>query len=196
MSGGGERTIPGEGGKTEIARRVTLAAKVFDTYGKEIRAIITSLVRDREVADDIYQDFFLSLIREPVPPYVRGYRGTVAYLYRVLSNDIVDNHRRSTNRQDHMERYAECRKRSIADKDTLDVIVDVEEAERMLRILEGHLAKREAKAVTLRYSHGLSTAETARRMNVDVQSIYRYCCVGLKKIRRIVSKLQTISENL
>ena len=44
------------------ANRVSIAAKVFGEYGDFIHAVIRCKVRNEAQADDLFQDFFLSLV--------------------------------------------------------------------------------------------------------------------------------------
>ncbi len=52
------------GGKKgiEVLSRVGLAAEVFGKYGDEILAVIRFNVDDPSRANDIFQDFFISLL--------------------------------------------------------------------------------------------------------------------------------------
>lgn len=195
MSGRGKRGMRAGGGAMGIEQRVKLAAEIFDKYGDRIRKIISMLVTDEHLAEDLYQDFFLSLVCAPVPPHVRGARDTVAYLSRTLRNDIIDNSRLTSIRNNHIEKYAEHRKCIVACLDTLDAIINADEVRRMFRLLERRLPRREVEAVILRHSHGLSTDETARKMNIDADSVYRYSCVGLKKIRHAVSQARAVTTH-
>ncbi len=60
--------------------RIRLASRVFERYGALIRAIITHNVEDQSIADDIYQNVFLSIVHKPVPS-----EGNIeAYLYKLV----------------------------------------------------------------------------------------------------------------
>ncbi len=68
-----------------------LASKVFAEHSDFIRAVIRSQVKNEAQADDIFQDFFLSLVYNPVP---KGVKNMKSYLYRAIINDVVDAFRR------------------------------------------------------------------------------------------------------
>ena len=51
---------------------VALAAKVFDEHGDHIRRIIYWYIQDEALADDLFQDFFLTLVDKPVPMNVEN----------------------------------------------------------------------------------------------------------------------------
>ena len=82
---------------------VDIAANVFDKYGDFVRAVIRHNVGNAAYADDLFQDFFLSLMCKPIPPDVKNIRG---YLYRAITNDIRDAARRVKRYQKHMRIYA------------------------------------------------------------------------------------------
>jgi len=70
---------------------IDLASKVFAERGDFIRAVIRSQVKNEAQADDIFQDFFLSLVYNPVP---KGVKNMKSYLYRAIIKDVVDAVRR------------------------------------------------------------------------------------------------------
>ena len=71
---------------------VEKAARIFDEYGEFIFGVILSKVQDKNLAEDLYQDFFLSLVSRPITPDVRNIK---SYLYKSLTNDIIDAGRRT-----------------------------------------------------------------------------------------------------
>jgi hypothetical protein len=79
--------IPNGGNRTDIHKRVGLAAEVFGKYGDEILETICFNVDDQSMANDIFQDFFISLVRKPIPQNIKDVRG---YLYKVVINDVID----------------------------------------------------------------------------------------------------------
>lgn len=171
--------------RTEIRKRVGLAAEVFDRYGDEIRAIIHFNVKDKSKADDIFQEFFVSIVRKPIPSGIRDIR---AYLYRAVTNDVIDVSRQIKCHQDHIQKYAECRKHFVIPEDPQDTALQTENTNKMFYLIENRLQKREAEVVVQRYGQGLSTTDTAEKMNVNKRIVSRYLSVALKKMREFVPK--------
>jgi DNA-directed RNA polymerase specialized sigma24 family protein len=66
---------------------VGTAAEVIAEYRDFIYMVICSQVNNKACAEDIFQDFFLSLVSKPIPHDVKNIK---SYLYRAISNDIVD----------------------------------------------------------------------------------------------------------
>jgi len=174
-----------ETNRTEIRKRVGLAAEVFDRYGDDIRAIIHFNIKDKSKVDDIFQDFFVSIVRNPIPQDIQDIRG---YLYRAVTNDVIDVSRQKKCHQDHIKKYAECRKHFIIAEDPQNIAIQVENTKKMFRLIETRLPKREAEAVLQRYGQGYSTPDTAKRMHVDKTIVSRYLSMALKKMREFVPK--------
>ncbi len=178
-------TILNGGDEAETRERVGLAGEVFDRYGDEIRAIIHFNVKDESKADDIFQDFFVSIVGRPIPPDIDDIR---AYLYRAVTNDVIDISRRTKSRKDRVQRYTERRKYRIIQEDPENTVIQAEETEKMFQLIESRLPKHEAQVVVQRYGHGLSTTDTAERMHVNKRSVSRYLSVAMKKIRQFAPK--------
>lgn len=160
---------------------VDTAADVFDKYGDFVRAVIRHNVGNTPRADDLFQDFFLSLIHRPIPPDVRNIR---AYLYRAITNDIRDATRRTKNYRKHIRIYAKPANYFINNKTPENASIEVEEINRMCALIERQLPRREAQAVIARYGNNCDIKEIAAEMDVDYRTVARYISKGLKKIRQ------------
>jgi RNA polymerase sigma factor (sigma-70 family) len=176
-------TISTETKKTEIQKRVGLAAEVFDRYGDEIRAIIHFNVKDKSKADDIFQEFFVSIVRKPIPTGIQDVRG---YLYRAVTNDVIDVSRQTKNHQEHIQKYAECRKYFVIPDDPQDIAIQTENTKKMFQLIESRLPRREAEVVVKRFGRGFSTTDAAERMDVNKRIVSRYLSMALKKMRELI----------
>jgi RNA polymerase sigma factor (sigma-70 family) len=179
-------TSSGENRKN-IPKRVRSAAEIFEKYGDEIRAIIHFNVRDKSNADDIFQDFFVSIVRKPIPPEIQDIK---AYIYRAVTNDVIDASRQKKCHQDHVKKYAECYKHLIITEDPQNIAIKMEDTKRMFQLIESHLPKHEAEVIIQRYGQGFSTTDTAKRMQVNKRHISRYLSVALKKMREFVPQTE------
>ncbi|MHC4637361.1 MAG: hypothetical protein ACYTBP_06355, partial [Planctomycetota bacterium] len=54
---------------------VKYAAEIFDKYGSIIRAVIRANINDKSQQEDIFQDFFISLVHRPIPKYIDNVKG-------------------------------------------------------------------------------------------------------------------------
>ena len=183
MTDGKKGTILNWDNRTEVRKRVGLAAEIFDRYGDEIRAIIHFNVKDKSRAEDIFQEFFVSIVRKPIPTDIQDIRG---YLYRAVTNDVIDTSRQIKKRRDRVQKYAECRKYFVISEDPQETAIQAENTKKMFQLIENHLPKREAKVLIQRYGQGFSTTDTAERMQVDKRIVSRYLSAALKKMRQYV----------
>ena len=178
-----KRTISSGGNRTDILKKVRVAAEIFDIYGDEIRAIIHFNVKDTSKADDIFQDFFMSIVRKPIPLDIQDIK---AYLYRAVINDVIDFSRKKKCHQDHIQKYAQCRKHFIMTEDPQTIAIQTEDTNKMLQLIKSRLPKREAEVVIQRYGQGFSTTDTAEKMCVNKRIVSQYLSIALKKMREFV----------
>ena len=157
------------------------AAEVFAEYGDFIHMVIFSQVKNKARIDDIFQDFFLSLVRKPIPQDVKNIKG---YLYRAITNDIIDATRRVNKYSYHMHKYHEYPNHFINRRTPENAFIDVEETNKMFGLIKGRLTNSQYQAMALRYGTDHSIKEVAEKMGVKSTSVSRYISIGLKKIRQ------------
>jgi RNA polymerase sigma factor (sigma-70 family) len=164
---------------------VDIAAKIFGEYGDFIHAVIRCKVRDKVQADDLSQDFFLSLVSRPPPPDIQNVKG---YLYRAIINDIVDGTRRIERYQIHIRRYAERVKYFRTEDSPENDLIEAEEMDKMFKLIERQLPRTEAQAIILRYRNHYKIKEVAAKMGINDNITWRYIYKGLRKIRQFLTK--------
>jgi RNA polymerase sigma factor (sigma-70 family) len=160
---------------------VRAAAEVFAEHGAFIRAVIRFQVNNQFREDDLYQEFFLSLIYKPMPVDIRNVR---SYLYQAIHNDIVDFARRQTVRKQYFDEYAEKIRISFNNRTSTDAIVSDGEHVSVFGYLTRQLRHREAEAITLRFRDDCSVADIAAQMGVNRQTVRRYLSAGMKRLRQ------------
>jgi RNA polymerase sigma factor (sigma-70 family) len=164
----------------EQTQNVKAAAKAFDEYGDFIYTIICCKVKDKAQADDLFQDFFLSLVSNPLPSDNRNIKG---YLYRAIINDIFDSVRRIERYQAQLHRYSEHSRRSSVEESPENGLIETEEMDKILSVIERRLQNSEARAVTLRYVRDYKIKDIASEMSINNTAAWRYISRGLKKMR-------------
>ncbi len=163
---------------------VDTAHKVFTEHGHFIRAVIGSRVKNKAQAEDIFQNFFLSLVHNPIPERVRHVK---SYLCKAIINDIVDAARKVERYQALVHRYSEQSIFSINTIGPENAFNIKEETDKLFELIKGRLRKSELRAVTLRYCSSLDTNEVAARMGVKNGTVRRYISVGLAKVRKLLT---------
>ncbi len=160
------------------------AAEIFAEYGVFIRTVIRFHVKSETQAEDMFQDFFLSLVYKPVPQNVKNIKG---YLYRAITNDIVDSARRVERYRNHMHKYSKhLVDHPINERTPEDAFIHVEETNKMFELIKGWLRNNEFQAIALRYKDHYNIKDVAKKMDVKRTSVSRYISEGLRKIRKFL----------
>lgn len=176
----------------DYPKGVERAACIFTEHGDFIHAVIRSRVKDHAQADDLFQDFFLSLVCKPPPASVKKLK---SYLFRAITNDMVDAVRRVEKYRARMHRYAEPLRYITGNGDPEKTLAGAEEMNRTFELIERRLQPSEARAITLRYRNDFSIQEIAETMRVDNRSVSKYLYKGLKKIRQLLTVKEDKSDD-
>ena len=163
------------------------AAKIIDDHGDFIKKVIRSQIQDKDKADDLFQDFFLSLISNPLP---RDIQNIESYLYRAIIHDIVDTTRLTKKYQNCLYEYAKHYDHPRSQKTPEKVVMEVEETNRVFEIVEKRLPRTESRAVRFQYRDGLDAKETAEKMSVGNKTIRGYVSEGISRIRRLLKDIE------
>ncbi len=168
-----------EAGQTDPA--VAAATAVFTQYGDVIRAAIRFQAGNKLDHDDLYQEFYLSLIHRPLPADVRDIR---SYLYRAVLNYVTSALRHRRNESQHFKKYVEETEISIYNEPAKDAFIEDEQRNVTVSRLAGQLQERLARAFVLRYRDDCSIFEIADKMGVNRRTVSRYLSESVDKLRR------------
>lgn len=171
---------------TGVAQKVEATSKIFKEYGKAIRNTIRFHVNDESIVDDIFHDFFLSLVRRPVCSDIQNLKG---YLCNAVKNDIIDAVRRCRSYDTRNQKYADLHMNHVRYALPEDTVIRTEEIDNLFNVIEEQLRPHEATAITQRYRYGRDIGEGACAMQINKRTFSRYICTGLKKIRGIVGQV-------
>jgi len=160
---------------------VGTATKIFTEYEDFIHMVICSQVKNESHADDLFQDFFLSLVSKPIPHNVKNIK---SYLYRAISNDIVDTQRQAGRQKEKIKKYKERCNFSINKSEPENALIKDEQMNKMFDLIKERLTSSQSQAITLRYVTNHTIKEIAEKMGVKTTSASRYICTGLRKIRQ------------
>lgn len=163
---------------------------IFAEHGNFIRSVIGSQLEEESDREDVFQIFFLSLVKKPLPKNdeLNNEENFKRCLYKAIINDIID-FKRKRNTYSNVIKELSVEVRNGARFQEPDEKLEVsEEASRMLVLLEENLTKTQSKAIKLRYGCNLESEEVAKKMEVKQDSVYRYISSGLKRIREYIKK--------
>jgi len=142
------------------SENVEFASKIFDEYGDFIYKTIRYKVKNRASVDDLYQNFFLSLIARPIPKDTNNIKG---YLYRALIHDISDAERQEKKYADVIQKYFKNFKFLINKSHSRNAFKYRKRFEEMLKKNWNRLTPSETEAIMLRYRESCSMTEIARK---------------------------------
>lgn len=175
--------VPGIVAKSESSENMTSATMIFAEYGGFIRTVINTKVRDGHLRNDIYHDFFLSLVRRPISENVSDVK---SYLYRAICNDVYDSIRKLECYGRHIQKHTLEKGGDLSEPAADERLTISDEAYRIFEVIETKLTSGEAKVMKLRYKKELSNNEIAESLNIGSPSVSTYFSTGLKKLREII----------
>jgi RNA polymerase sigma factor (sigma-70 family) len=168
----------------DISGSVQRAAAVFFEHGDFIHTVIRHRIQDDEMVEDLFHNFFLSLVSKPVPSDVHDVKG---YIYRAIINDITD-HARSLERYKKIShRCSNFDKIAVNNQLSENAFIEKEQTNLMLALIRKRVTDNEYEAIASRYSDGLSIKETAARMNIKGRSVSRYISTGFRKVKEFLT---------
>jgi RNA polymerase sigma factor (sigma-70 family) len=171
---GQERDTPGD---------VQHATAIFFEHCDFIRAVIRYKIKDEGLAEDLFHNFFLSLVSRPVPAKIRDIKG---YIYKAIINDITDHIRHIGKYHAMTHRCANYNKLTVNNRLPEDALIEKEQIDRMIELIRKRVTKNEFKAITSRHSEGLSIKEVADRMSINNRSVSRYISTGIRKVKQFL----------
>ena len=169
---------------TQEQKDIKRAARVFAEHGTFIRAIIRFQSDDTSCVEDLYQEFFLKLIRKPLPS---GLDDVKSYLYRAVTNDVLDSARQKEGYRHFLKKYSKKIRISINKRAPTNAFLEIEEPDSLFGLLARQLTKRQSQAVTLRYRDDFSLAEIATEMGVNRRTVSRYISSGLRRLKGVLA---------
>jgi RNA polymerase sigma factor (sigma-70 family) len=163
---------------------VAAAAEVFLNHKDFIREVICFHVQDEDQAEDLFQDFFLSFVSHPLP---RDIQNIESYLYKAITNDIIDAVHRNEHYRNYIREYGERSDHARSEQTPAEAALRMEETGRVLDLIEKRLPYTEAQAVCLQYRDSHSAKDIAEQMGVGIATARGYVSEGLSRIRRLLS---------
>jgi RNA polymerase sigma factor (sigma-70 family) len=176
----------------DVSGDVQRATAVFSEHGDFIRAIIRHKIKDESTAEDIFHDFFLSLVSRPMPADVRDIK---SYIYRAIINDVTDHIRRLGRYQTLTHKCTDYSKMTVNNRLPEDALIEKEQIEIMIELIKKRVTRNEYKAIASRYHDNLSIKEAAGKMNIDGRSVVRYISTGLRKVKRFLTVEQEVKDD-
>lgn len=167
------------------SRDVAALERLYDRHHPVAFGLALKIVRDRGLAEDIVQDAFLTLWRQP--ERFDPTRGTArGWLLAIVHHRSIDRLRRAKT----AGRIAELTPDIAAarDADPCERAVERIQSAQLLSALE-HLPTDQRRAIELAYLHGRTHREIAALMNCPLGTVKGRIRIGLDKLRALAPAL-------
>jgi RNA polymerase sigma factor (sigma-70 family) len=156
------------------------AGEIFAMHGDFIRSIIAFNIQDKDIVEDLVQDFFLYIASRNISEEVSNMRG---YLFKMATNHVTDSVRKMDSYKSKIRKYAKRIKNEVIHCDK-ERTAETEEVNKAIALIEKKLSKRDATAMKLLYQENLDYDEAAKKMSLKPLSVRRYVARGLKIISK------------
>ena len=162
---------------------------LIERHSKRVLDYIRMMVKNNEVADDIYQETFIKVVL-----FIDDGRYTdngkfLSWVLRIAHNQVIDHFRQARQQNNLTESdagYDILNTRKFADATVEDRMVTAQ-IEDDLRRLVNNLPEEQKEVVMMRYFGELSFKEIAEQTNVSINTALgrmRYALINLRKMIR------------
>lgn len=163
---------------------------LINRYRKQVYTYIFLLVKNQHLAEDIFQDTFIKVIKSLDGGKYQDNGKFLAWVLRIAHNLVIDHYRKerqlnSTSREDFGLDILNSRK--YADKPTEDAIID-KQIKKDIRGLIDNLPEEQKEVLILRQYCELSFKEIADHTNVSINTALGRMRYALINLRRMVKE--------
>ena len=162
-------------------------SQLIERHSRRVRDYINMMVKDRDVADDIFQETFIKAVRVIDEGRYTDNGKFLSWILRIAHNQVIDHVR--DQRQDKAVTESEAGYDMLgtlkfAERTVEDAMVS-QQIERDVRSLVELLPSEQREVVMMRYFSGLSFKEIAEQTNVSINTALgrmRYALINLRRM--------------
>ena len=167
---------------------------LVNRYRRRVFDYINMMVKDRDLADDIFQETLIKVIR-----FVNDGRYTengkfLSWVLRIAHNQVID-HFRQKKQQNHISEgeagYDLLNNRKLSDSTVEDRMISDQIAEDVRKLVD-FLPAEQKEVVLMRYYMGLSFKEIADETNVSINTALGRMRYALINMRKMIDEKQLI----
>lgn len=162
-------------------------SELIDRHRKRVRDYIYMLVKDRDLADDIFQETFIKVVRVIDEGRYTDNGKFLSWVLRIAHNQVIDHFRSGRQQQTVSESaagYDLLGTRPLLEDNVEDKMV-TSQIEADVRRLVEELPEEQREVVKMRYYGGLSFKEIADQTDVSINTALgrmRYALINLRKM--------------
>ena len=162
-------------------------SQLIEKYRRRVTEYIRMMVKDRDVADDIFQDTFIKVIRTIDSGRYVDNGKFLSWVLRIAHNQVIDHFRQKKQSNNVTEADAGfdiLNTLRFSERTVEDDIVEGQIGEQ-IRAMVAELPEEQREVVMMRYYSGLSFKEIAEMTGVGINTALgrmRYALINLRKM--------------
>ena len=162
-------------------------SRLIERHSRRVRDYINMMVKDRDVADDIFQETFIKAVRVIDEGRYTDNGKFLSWILRIAHNQVIDHFRAQRQNKSVSEAeagYDVLGTLKLAERTVEDSMV-CDQIERDVRALVELLPSEQREVVIMRYFSGLSFKEIAEQTDVSINTALgrmRYALINLRRM--------------
>lgn len=162
-------------------------SKLIERYSRRVRDYINMMVKDRDVADDIFQETFIKAVRVIDDGRYTDNGKFLSWILRIAHNQVIDHFRAQKQSRQVTEAeagYDVLGTLRFAERTVEDELVSSQIENDVRRLVE-LLPDEQREVVMMRYYGGLSFKEIAEQTDVSINTTLgrmRYALINLRRM--------------
>ena len=169
-------------------------SRLIERHSRRVRDYINMMVKDRDVAEDIFQETFIKAVRVIDEGRYTDNGKFLSWILRIAHNQVIDHFRAQRQNKSVSESeagYDVLGTLKLAERTVEDAMV-CEQIERDVRALVELLPAEQREVVMMRYFSGLSFRDIAEQTNVSINTALGRMRYALINLRRMIKEKNLI----
>ena len=169
-------------------------SQLIERHSRRVKDYIHMMVKDRDVADDIFQETFIKAVRVIDEGRYTDNGKFLSWILRIAHNQVIDHFRAQRQNKSVSESeagYDVLGTLKLAERTVEDAMV-CEQIERDVRALVELLPAEQREGVMMRYFSGLSFKDIAEQTNVSINTALGRMRYALINLRRMIKEKNLI----
>lgn len=162
-------------------------SQLIERHSSRVYDYIRMMVKDRELADDIFQETFIKVVKVIDSGRYKDSGKFLSWVMRIAHNQVIDHFRATKQNKSVNESeagYDILTTRNLTEGSIEDILVGEQIAEDLRRLVTV-LPEEQQEVVRLRYWGGLSFKEIAEQTDVSINTALgrmRYALINLRRM--------------
>ena len=169
-------------------------SQLIERHSRRVKDYIHMMVKDRDVADDIFQETFIKAVRVIDEGRYTDNGKFLSWILRIAPTQVIDHFRAQRQNKSVSESeagYDVLGTLKLAERTVEDAMV-CEQIERDVRALVELLPAEQREVVMMRYFSGLSFKDIAEQTNVSINTALGRMRYALINLRRMIKEKNLI----